>query len=171
MSEITIQKLSNKQREQIRWMYLADYQITDIVSKMNLDMNTVRMIIFGLDGAGKDKSCVHFEKKHASSAIVTAFLMDKASVLDGIAGVAIKILKRSLDKLYDKDEELSVDEMTKIAGIVTSLDKIVRLESGMDTETIEYKGLSMAEAREIIANDPFANAIEIESVEVLPWLK
>lgn len=174
MSDIIIQKLSNKQREQIRWMYLAGHELTDICTKINLDQDTVRLLVFGLDGKGTDKACLYYERQHASSATIISFLMDKAMALDKITGTAVNILSRSLDNLHKEvldGKELSVDELAKIAGIVTSLDKIVRLESGMATETIEYKGLSMAEAREIIANDPFANAIDVESVEVLPWLK
>lgn len=171
MSEIIVQKITNKQRGQIRWMYLANYELTDICAKMNLDVDTVRLLVFGLDGTGKDKSCLHYEKKGMSAAAITSFIMDKVAVLDKITGTATNILAKALDNLHAEvlqGKELSVDEMSKIAGIVTSLDKIVRLESGMATETVEFMGLSRAEAREILANDPFANAIE---VEVLPWLK
>ena len=175
MTEIMIQKMSNKQREQIRWMYLAGYELTDICSKMNLDTDSVRLLVFGLDGTGKDSTCLYHERKHASSAAITAFIMDKVVVLDKITGTATNILAKSLDNLYKEvidGKELSVDEMSKIAGIVTSLDKIVRLESGMATETMEFIGLSRAEAREILENDPFApRTVETTSVEVLPWLE
>jgi hypothetical protein len=50
------------------------------------------------------------------------------------------------------------------------MDKMVRLESGQATELIEHMGLSLGEAREIIASDPFAEAVEAEYKIMPPWL-
>lgn len=174
MSDVTIQKFTAKQREQIRWMYLGSHEITDISAKLNIEIDTVRFLVFGLDGTGKDKGCLYQEKKSMGNAAIVDYLMDKAQKFEKICGTAANILAKTLMNLQvevDNGKELTMDEMSKLAGIITSMDKIIRLESGLATETIEYKGLSMAEAREILQNDPFApKDVEGEVVQVLPWL-
>jgi hypothetical protein len=174
MSELVIQKLTKKQRESIRWMYFGNFEPTDIEIRTNIDIDTIRFFIFGEDGTGKDPTCLFQIKKNMSSTAISAFLFDKAAVFDQTAGVALSILNKSLMNLQvevNNGKELTVDEMNKIATIVVGMDKMVRLESGLATETIEHIGLSRAEAREILASDPFAKeAVEVEFTETLPWL-
>jgi len=174
MSDIVIQKLNKKQRDSIRWMYFGNYEITDISAKTGIEVDTLRFFIFGEDGTGKDPTSLYSIKKSMSSTAISCFLADKVSVLDQTCGIALNILNKSLSSLQyrvNEGEELSLDDMKKLSSIVVEMDKIVRLESGLATETIEHMGLTRAEAREVLANDPFAQAVEVEYIEVLPWLK
>ena len=176
MSDIIIQKLTNKQREQIRWMYLGNYEISDIGMKTGIEMDTIRFFVFGEDGKGLDKTCLFQIKKAMSSTAIGSYLVDKAASLEKVCGTALGILTKALSDLQLEvinGKELSLDDMKKLSSIVVEMDKIVRLESGLATETIEYMGLSRAEAREILENDPFAQeVIEAEFKDTtLPWLE
>jgi hypothetical protein len=176
MSDVVIQKLTQKQKDSIRWMYFGNYEITEISAKTSIDIDTIRFFVFGIDGTGADKTCLYQIKKNMSSTAISSFLADKASVLEQTCGVALAILNRSLmdlQKEVNTGKELSLDDMKKLSSIVTEMDKLVRLESGLATETIQHMGLSRAEAREILANDPFAQeAIEVEFKDTtLPWLE
>ena len=174
MSEILIQKISKKQQDQVRWMYFGNYEVTDIAMKLDIEVDTVRFFIFGIDGTGSDKTCLYQIKKGMSSTAIGAFLRDKSQALEMVCGTALSILGKALTDLQvevTNGKELSLDDMKKLSSIVVEMDKIVRLESGLATETIQHMGLSRAEAREILANDPFApKDIEAEVVQVLPWL-
>jgi len=175
VNDLTIQKLTKKQKDQIRWMYFGNYEVSDISIKTGLEIDTIRFFIFGIDGTGQDPTSLFSIKKNMSSTAIGAFLADKASVLDQTAGIALKILNKSLCDLQvevNNGKELSLDDMKKLSSIITEMDKLVRLESGLATETIQHMGLSTAEAREILANDPFApKIIEAEFTDTtLPWL-
>jgi hypothetical protein len=175
MTSLSLQKLTKKQRDQVRWMYFGNYEVIDIEAKLNIEVDTLRFFIFGGDGTGNDPTCLYSIKKGMSSTAISSFLADKASVLDQTAGIALSILNKSLRDLQvevNNGKELSLDDMKKLSSIVTEMDKMVRLESGLATETIQHMGLSTAEAREILANDPFApRTIEAEYTDTtLPWL-
>ena len=112
-------------------------------------------------------------RKGLSSTAITSYIADKASVMDRTCGIALNILTKSLEGLQlevNNGKELSLDDMKKLSSIVVEMDKMVRLESGLATETIEHMGLSRAEAVEILRADPFAPK-QLPDVEVLPWLK
>ena len=174
MNEITIQKISNKQREQIRWMYFGNYELTDISMKLDIDIDTVRFFVFGIDGTGKDKTCLFQIKKGLSSTAIGSFLKDKSQALEMVCGTALSILSKSLVDLQIEvvnGKVLELPELKMLSSIVVEMDKLVRLESGLATETIQHMGLSRAEARDILAADPFApRDVEVESIQVLPWL-
>lgn len=175
MSDLTIQKLTKKQKEQIRWLYLGNYSVMDIATKLHIEQDTVRFFVFGADGTGEDKTCLFQIKKGMSSTAITAYIADKINVLDQTAGIALNILNSALVNLQKEvvdGKELNLDDLKKLSGIVVEMDKLVRLESGQATETIQHMGLTTAEAREILAADPFAQPIEAEfkEVETLPWL-
>lgn len=175
MNDITIQKLSKKQQDQIRWMYFGNYEVSDISVKLDIEVDTVRFFIFGIDGTGSDKTCLYQIKKGMSSTAIGAFLKDKSQALEMVCGTALSILGKALADLQVEvvnGKELSLDDMKKLSSIVVEMDKIVRLESGLATETIQHMGLSRAEARSILESDPFAQeVIEAEFKDTtLPWL-
>lgn len=175
MNDITLQKLTKKQKDQIRWMYFGGMEPSDIEIKLGIEIETIRFFIFGEDGTGSDPTCLMQVRKGLSSTAITSYIFDKASAMERTCGVALKILTKSLDDLHtevNNGKELSLDDMKKLSSIVVEMDKIVRLESGLATETIEHMGLTRAEARQILADDPFApKVVEAECTETLPWLK
>ena len=175
MSEIVIQKLTKKQKDQIRWMYFGGLEPSDIEIKTGIEIDSIRFFIFGADGTGSDPTCLMQVRKGLSSTAITSYIADKASVMDRTCGIALNILTKSLEGLQlevNNGKELSLDDMKKLSSIVVEMDKMVRFESGLATETIEHMGLSRAEAVSILANDPFAQeVIEAEFAETtLPWL-
>lgn len=173
--EITIQKLDKKTVTKAQLMYFGNRELTEIATALSIDPDTLRFYIFGVDGEGEEKDCWYQIKKNLKPTAIALYLKDKAHILEQTAGLALEILNFSLANIRDaiingEHEPLSLDDMTKLSKIAVDMDKVYRLESGLATEHIDMMGLSRAEAREILANDPFANAIEVESVE-LPWLK
>ena len=175
MTEITLQKLDRKTLNKAQLMYLGNREVTEIATALSIDPDTLRFYIFGVDGEGSDKNSWYQIKKNLKPTAIALYLKDKVHILEQTAGLALEILNFSLSNLRDKvtsgeEEPLSLDDMTKLSKIVTDMDKMYRLESGLATETIEHMGLSVAQAKEILANDPFAqDTFEVESVE-LPWL-
>jgi hypothetical protein len=177
MSELVIQKLTKRQKEQVRWMYLGGYDPVDIANKLTIEIETIRFFVFGPDEDGKDPTCLFQIKKEMGSAAISSFLMDKAQAFERTSGIGLDILSRSLcdlqEKVISKEIVLNLDDMKKLSSIVTEMDKINRLESGLATETITHMGLSREEARAILEEDPFApKVIDAEfKEEGLPWLK
>jgi len=180
MTDITIQKLTKAQKDQVRYLYLGNYEASDIATKLNVEIETVRFMIFGEDGTGKNSSSLFSIKKGMSSSAISSFLIDRAAILDRIAGTVTNIISKSLSDLQievlEKGKELNMGELKTLTDILTNLDKIVRLETGKATENVSHLGLSVSEAREYLINDPFSkDFIDVESQEIkenkeLPWL-
>jgi len=175
VDQIAIQKLDRKTLNKAQLMYFGNREVTEIATALSVEPDTLRFYIFGVDGEGADKNCWYQIKKNLKPTAIALYLKDKVHILEQTAGLALEILNKSLSDLRDRvnndedSEVLTIDDMTKLSKIVTDMDKMYRLESGLATETIEHMGLSIAGAKEILANDPFANAVEVESIE-LPWL-
>ena len=169
-----IQKLDKKTVNKAQLMYFGNREMTEIASALSIDLDTLRFYIFGVDGEGKESNCWYQIKKNLRPTAIALFLKDKAHVLEQTAGLALEILNHSLSNLRDsiasgEHEPLNLDDMTKLSKITVDMDKVYRLESGLATEQIDMMGLSRAEAKEILANDPFASSVEVEAVQ-LPWL-
>lgn len=175
MTGITIQKLDKKTVTKAQLMYFGDYDITEIAASLSIEPDTVRFYVYGTDGEGKEENCWYQIKKKLKPTAIAIFLKDKAHVFEQTSGLALDLLNRSLVKMREEQNsedapKLSLDDMTKLAKIAVDMDKLYRLESGLATEQIDHMGLSIAQAKEVLANDPFANDVEVE-FEELPWLK
>jgi hypothetical protein len=170
MSEIEIQKLDRKTKETARLYYFGNYSIEDIAEIMKVDINTIRFYVFGENGAGSNESCWYQLKKQLNPASVALYVHDKIKVLEKTAGVALNILNENLMRIQrqmqdDPSHMLNMDDTKKLAGIVTDMDKIVRLESGKATSITENIGLTRAEAIRVLQEDPFAQSVEVEEAE------
>lgn len=143
-------------------MYFGDYQLMDIAEVLNVDLDTINFYIFGEDGTGRNKNCWYMMKKELSPTSVAIYIKDKVKALEKTAGVAHGILAKSLLDLSvevnENGKKLSIADMKDLAVIVTSIDKIVRLETGKPTEVHEFVTLSVAEAKSVLASDPFFQA-------------
>lgn len=142
-------------------MFFGDYQILDIAEVLNVDIDTIKFYIFGEDGSGNNKNCWYQMKKELAPTSVAIYIKDKVKALEKTAGVAHGILAKSLmdlSKEVEDGKELSIADMKDLASIVTSIDKIVRLETGKPTEVHEFVTLSVNEAKHVLANDPFFQA-------------
>jgi len=69
---------------------------------------------------------------------------------------SIKILSKALENLARRDEPPSIREASKVAEILTSLDKITRLDDNKPTEiTGTDKPITVIELKERLSKDPF----------------
>lgn len=173
--EIEIQKLDRKTKETARIMYFGDYDLVDISEKLSISLDTVRFYVFGENGSGSNEYCWYQLKKQLNPTSVATYIKDKIVVLDKTAGMALNILNENLRRvqnqfLEDSSYTLSIDDTKKLAGIVVDMDKIVRLESGTATDIIDnIAHMSLADARRILAEDPFAPTViegEFEDVTI-----
>lgn len=176
MNDIVIQKLDRKIRDKAQLLYFSGKDVTEVASILSIEPDTLRFYVFGVDGEGQEKNCWYQIKKNLKPTAITVFLKDKAHVFEDSAGVALQILNHSLTNLRDAiingdHEPLSIDDMTKMSKIVGDMDKLYRLEAGLATEKIEHMGLSRTQAKEILANDPFASDVIEADFSSLPWLK
>lgn len=173
--EFKIQKLNRKTFERAQMMYFGDIDISDIALTLNVEVETLRFYIFGEDEQGTHKLCWSQLKKKLKPTVIAMYLKDKAQVMDQTAGVAVEIVTMALGRVRDElksnpEFKLSIGEISQVSKIAVDMDKMVRLESGLATDVIEHMGLSLGEAKEIIASDPFAEAIEAEYKTMPPWL-
>lgn len=164
---LEIQKLDRKTLETARIMYFGNYQLTDIAEKLNIEIDTIRFYVFGEDGSGKNEKCWAHLKKNLNSSSIAVYLKDKISVLEKTAGVALNVINEALTRLdhdmkTDPDFRITIDDMKKLSSIVVDVDKMVRLESGSATELVEHIGLTVAEARKVLAEDDFAQTFDAE---------
>ena len=163
--------MDRKTKEKARILYLADHSVGDISSILNIHIDTVRFYVFGENGSGSNENCWFQIKKQLGPSSIAAYLHDKIGVLDKICGTATSIVNENLTRIKkemddDQDFKLSLDDTRKLAGIAVDMDKIIRLESGQATAIVENIGLSRAEAIRILAEDPFANAIEVNEDDI-----
>jgi hypothetical protein len=174
VSDLEVQKLDRKTKETARMMYFGDYEQIDICEKLNITNDTLRFYIFGDNGSGSNEHCWFQLKKQLNPVSVATYIKDKILVLDKTAGMAMNILNENLRRiqnnmLEDSSLTLSMDDTKKLAGIVLDMDKIVRLESGKATDIIDnIAHMSVADARRILAEDPFSpTVIEAEFEDIV----
>lgn len=170
MSDIVIQKLDRKTKEKARLLFLSDYSLGDICSKLEIDMDTLRFYVFGENGSGSNEHCWYQIKKRLGDTSIAAYLHDKIDVLNKTCGTAANIINENLKRIQremldDPTKILSIDELNKLTSIVVSMDKITRLEAGQATQIIENVGLTRAEAIRVLSEDPFAQSIEVDEAD------
>lgn len=176
MSDIKqIQKLNKKKYDRAQMMYFSDMDVNEIAQALDVEPETIRFYVFGADEQGMIPTCWSQLKKKLKPTAMALYLKDKAAVMEQTGGVALEIVTMALGKVRDEmrtnpEYSLSIDEIGKISKIAVDMDKMVRLESGQATELIEHMGLSLGQAKEILASDPFAEAIEAEFKEMPPWI-
>lgn len=173
---LTIRKLTKKQYDRAQVMYFSDIDINEICTVLDVDAPTIRFYVFGEDEQGTHPTCWMQLKRKMKPTAMALYLKDKAMVMEQTGGVALEIVTAALGRIRDEmrtNEEfkLSVDEISKISKIAVDMDKMVRLESGQATELVEYMGLSLGQAKEILTSDPFAEAIEAEYKDLPPWIE
>ena len=170
MSDIQIQKIDRKTKEKARLLFLADHSVGDISSILNIEVDTLRFYIFGENGTGSNENCWYQIKKKLGDTSIAAYLHNKIDVLDKTCGTAINIVNENLKRIeqemkLDPTKILSLDDTKKLASIVVDMDKVIRLESGQATQIVENIGLTRAEAVRVLAEDPFAQAVEVDEAE------
>lgn len=157
-------------RDQAKILYLSDYTVEDICSKLNIPVDQLENLIYGLSGDGSDPNSWMYQKNRMTNTSIAAFVVDKLAVFDRINGLASTVLGKQMARLLERtndptSESLDVSDMQKIADIIHKIDRIARLENGEATDIIKRVGLTPEEARQIIKEDPIANADDIDLAE------
>lgn len=170
LSDIIIQKIDRKTKEKARLLFLSNHSVGDISSILNIDIDTLRFYVFGENGSGSNENCWYQIKKKLGDTSIAAYLHSKIDVLDKTCGTAINIVNENLKRIYqeqldDPTKVLSLDDTRKLASIVVDMDKVIRLESGQATQIVENIGLTRAEAIRVLAEDPFAQAVEVDEAD------
>ena len=158
-------------RESAKALYFTGYNADEIARRLNLPPDTVSSWIFGADGSGKSASCWAVKKAQVSDTSVIAYIIDKHEMFDRTVNVAHKCLTKALEGLNERvhtgETVLNMDEIRKLAAVVTEMDKVARLEGGKATNIIETTtGLSAVELRKIIKDDPIADDVVVEYKEL-----
>lgn len=77
-----------------------------------------------------------------------------------LATLTVDQLERGLQHLARRHEPPTLNELEKLSNIVSSLDRIGRLDANKSTENVAIQAgvkLSLEEIRNIISKDPFGN--------------
>jgi hypothetical protein len=104
----------------------------------------------------------HVEREMLRSELFANYAAGKQTEFVGISTSSLTILERGLDFLKNRSEPPSVKEMTQVAKIFETLDKIMKLDAGDPTSITAEKPLSIKEIKaQLINADPFNQEEEI----------
>lgn len=147
---MTSKKLNKKQLEMMKKMYMEYTPITDIAKEFKVARNTVSWHI--------NANSWHAERKLAESEVFMSF--DDAKKVDFVrmTQAAATIMSRSLQELATRHEPPSINEATRAADILKTLDNILRLDDNKPTEITAKsdKPIDEKQLREKLQKDPFS---------------
>ena len=147
-------------------LFFSGYSLEKISVILDLDEQDKRQVdiwINGKSGTGVNQSTWRCQIRSGGDLAVKTFIHAKAAAVENTAGLALKALTQGIKNFCDKIEggyEAKTKELKDLSDIVTSLDKIWRLENEQATEIIQRTGFSREEAMRIILADPFAPKAE-----------
>jgi len=152
-------KLTKKHLETIRQLYFEYKSISEIARAFDVARAT---ITWHINSNGWTAA-----RKLAESEVFSSF--DDAKKVDFIKMTqsAVTIMSRSLQHLATRADAPSINEATRAADILKTLDNILRLDDGTPTDIIENteKPLDDKELKKKLSADPFANLKEEEKDE------
>lgn len=151
-------KYSDEAMELARSMYLKYNPLEDIIKASGIPRAS---ILYYIPKWKKDRELQKIE-------IIEALTDSKRGLMSTIAKHGLEILARSIQGLNDSKQILEPKEMSKIADIIDSLDKITKLDSGAPTEILaEIKPATIIEIQQLMNKDPFAERIDyVEHEEI-----
>lgn len=158
---MTTKKLNKKQIELMKQMYMDYKPITDIAKAFDVARNTVTWHI--------NANSWNAERKLAESEVFSSF--DDAKKVDFVkmTQAAATIMSRSLQELATRHEPPTINEATRAADILKTLDNILRLDDNKPTEITQNtdKPMNEEELREKLAKDPFSKVTKEKKDEKL----
>lgn len=151
---MTKKKLTIKQLAAMKDMYLKYTSISEIARTFKVVRSTVSWHI--------NANSWQAERKLAESEILSSFTDAKKSDFVKMTQSAVNIMARSLENLATRNDPPSINEATRAADILKTLDNILRLDAGSPTDIVENqdKPLDNKELKKKLAADPFANMEE-----------
>lgn len=153
-----------KQLESAKDMYLSGISPSDISRELELPLKDLGLLIFGPDRSGNDPECWYQEKVALPPESVTHYVKAKRYVISQAEAHLMSKLVKSAKKMSSPDSpDWELDDMDKASKIITSLDKMGRLERGEATEHVDV-AVHGTTLRDIVNGQ--ANQLEdIENVE------
>lgn len=169
-----IESLANsliRGKEQSIRLKTSDNKLDDIaqVSRLYLSGVTEPEMIHRYTGISRDRVAKILRAQELktiaeqhSAKILEEIFEDKLPVLSSIADKCLLLIDREITKKLNVDNDLKPRELTELCNIVTSLDKIARLEKGKPTDIsqnirADIKDPKVLELARAIVEDPIQN--------------
>lgn len=151
-------KLTKKQLASIKDMYMQYKSISEIARAYDVSRTAITWHI--------NHNSWKAERKLQESEILSSFTDAKKQDFVQMTQAAANIMKRSLENLATRHEPPTINEATRAADILKTLDNILRLDEGSPTDIVENteKPMNGKELKKKLSVDPFAN-ITVEDEE------
>jgi len=149
-------KLTAKKLETMKRMYMEYKPISQIAKAFGVQRSTVNWHI--------NTNAWSAERKLQESEVFSSFDDSKKVDFVNMTKHSVAIMTRSLEALATRHEPPTINEATRAADILKTLDNILRLDEGKPTDIVESteKAMDGKELKKKLALDPFSN---IESDE------
>jgi hypothetical protein len=132
-----------------------DLTAVEISNELSVPLAKVREVIFGVDELGTDPNCAYRKKMLLGNLVpVKSFVKYKGHIFLKSQATAMKTLQIGLQKVLDKNSDLTITELKDLSIIAGNLDKMSRLESGMPTDIVKSMNLKPERIIAIIKADP-----------------
>lgn len=143
-------KLNKTQIAKMKEMYLNYTSITDIAKVFKVARNTVNWHI--------NSNAWLAERKLKENEVFSSFSDAKKVDFVKMTQSATAIMARSLDNLATRHEPPTINEATRAADILKTLDNILRLDDGKPTDIVKNtdKPMDAKELKKKLKADPFA---------------
>jgi len=129
--------------------------VTMIAKETGASLTRVRRIIFGEDETGSSLDCPYYiRKNHPDSVPVKKYKMIKGHLFLKTEANALALIQRGLRQHLESGNNLTINELKDLTGMLTNLDKMNRLEDGRPTDIIKSINYSPKRIIEIIESDP-----------------
>lgn len=153
---MTQKKLTKKQVLTIKKLYMEYKPIAAIAREFKVQRSS---IVWHINTNGWKE-----ERKLNENEIFSAFDDSKKVDFVEMTRSATEIMARSLKNLATRAEPPTINEATRAADILKTLDNILRLDEGKPTDIVENseKPLTSKELKEKLKVDPFADLEEEE---------
>ena len=151
-------ELKIKTQQDIRNKYLSYETVSSIAIQYDIPRTSLDYHV---------KQRWHQERELLRSELFATYAAGKQTDFVGLSNSSLHILKRGMEYLTEREEPPTVREMSHVAKIFETLDKIMKLDSGDPTSIIAEKPLSIKEIKQELSKvNPFAKTEEIEVVEI-----
>ena len=143
-------KLNKKQIEAMKEMFMKHRSVSEIARTFGVARNTVNYHI-------NTNSWLALRKMQDLD-VLTSFSESKKTDFINMTMSSVKIMERALHELATRHEPPSINEATRAADILKTLDNILRLDDGKPTDIVENteKPMDAKELKKKLSVDPFS---------------
>ena len=154
-------KLTKKQIATIKAMYMEYNSISKIAQAFNVARTTISWHI--------NSNGWQAERELQESEVFSSFSEGKKVDFIKMTQAATSIMARSLEQLATRHEPPTINEATRAADILKTLDNILRLDEGKPTDIVENtdKPVTSSEIKKRLKADPFAKLEDEDDEETV----